>query len=256
MKKTPFFLVNFLLAAIKNIWCVIIALILIIIGAIWSDTCIYIGLFFIALNLILALFGALHMQKLMNYRSEDDPEFNELMDKLSADPKAFFSEIIETKSRNKQLHGEELLTLSDDDLFETVYMQILDMTQEADDTSDALKRVTGARKTVYILSLFDMEINNGGLCQFFVNSSRAAAPYVKEALALVGATEHLELFEGFVTSNNLDLDKLESFKIFSMRGFAKQSKRCNFDDFDDKYYELPPLQNNIVAFIKNNINEF
>ena len=154
------------------------------------------------------------------------------------------------------MKGEELLTLSDDDLFETVTFQNLDIVGEAEDEDEELELLTGARKTVYILESFDSEIQNGGLCQFFVNSSRVVAPYVFEALKSVGADEHLNLFEEFITANNIDISNLESFKVSSVRGFKKQSKRFDFDAFDDKYYDLPELQEKVVAYIKNNINEF
>ncbi len=35
-----------------------------------------------------------------------------------------------------------------------------------------------------------MEVNNGGLCQFFVNSSREFAPDLSAALDAIGALEH------------------------------------------------------------------
>lgn len=256
MNKFSVFLTNFFLTAFRHIGSIVISIILIIVGAIWSNVCFYIGLFLIVSNLIVALVGAFRMQNIMNYRSDDDPEFNEMMEKLSIDPKAFLSEIMETQEENRQLHGEDLLSLSDDDLFETIYFQNIDIAEEAEDEDKELEQFTGARKTVYVLGLFDSEIQNGGLCQFFVNSSRVVAPYVSESLKSVGANEHLNLFEEFITANNIDISNLESFKVFSIRGFKKQTKRFDFDSFDDKYYELPALQEKVVAYIKNNINEF
>lgn len=256
MNKISVFLINFFLAAFRHIGSIVISVILIIVGALCSDVCLYIGLFLIASNVIVALVGAIRMQRMMNYRSDDDPEFNEMMDRFSGDPKAFLSEIMETQQKNRSLHGEELLTLSDDDLFETVYFQNLDMAENAEDEDSELDQFTEARRTVYILGLFDSEIQNGGLCQFFVNSSRVVVPYVSEALNAVGATEHREIFERFVTENNIDVSDLESFKVFSKRGYIKQTKRFDFDSFDDKYYELPALQEKTVAYIKDNIGEF
>ncbi len=256
MNKFSVFLTNLFLTAFRHIGSIVISIILIIVGAIWSKVCLYIGLFLIASNVIVALVGAFRMQNIMNYRSDDDPEFNEMMGNLSSDPNAFLSEIMETQEENRQLHGEDLLSLSDDDLFETIYFQNIDIAEEAEDEDKELDQFTGARKTVYVLGLFDSEIQNGGLCQFFVNSSRVVAPYVSESLKKVGANEHLNLFEEFITANNIDISNLESFKVFSIRGFKKQTKRFDFDSFDDKYYELPALQEKVVAYIKNNINEF
>ena len=256
MNKFSAFFTNFFLTAFRHIGSIVISIILIIAGAIWSNVCFYIGLFLIALNVIVALVGAFRAQNIMNYRSDDDPEFNEMMEKLTADPKSFLSEIMEAQEENRHLHGEDLLSLSDDDLFETIYFQNIDIAEEAEDEDKEIEQFTGARKTVYVLGLFDSEIQNGGLCQFFVNSSSVVAPYVSESLKSVGANEHLNLFEEFITANNIDISNLESFKVFSIRGFKKQTKRFDFDSFDDKYYELPVLQEKVVAYIKNNINEF
>lgn len=256
MNKFSAFLTNFFLTAFRHIGSIVISIVLIIVGAIWSNVCFYIGLFLFISNIIVAFVSTIRIQNVMNYRSDDDPEFNEMMDKLTTDPKSFLSEIIETQEENKQLHGEDLLTLSDDDLFETIYFQNIDIAETAEDEDKELGLFTGARKTVYVLGLFDSEIQNGGLCQFFVNSSRIVAPYVIESLSYVGADEHLNLFENFITTNNIDICDLESFKVFSKQGYIKQTKRFDFDSFDDKYYELPALQEKVVTYIKNNINEF
>lgn len=256
MNKFSAFLTNFFLTAFRHIGSIAISVILIIVGVLWSKVCLYIGLFLIVANVIVALVGAIRMQSIMNYHSDDNPEFNEMMEKLSADPKAFISEIMEAQEENKKLHKEELLTLSDDALFETVYFQNLDIAESAEDEDKELEQFAGARRTVYILSAFDAEIQNGGLCQFFVNSSRAVAPYVSEALKAVNATEHLALFDQFITANNLDVSNLDSFKVFSKRGYIRQTKRFDFDAFDDQYYELTPLQDYVVAYIKANIEAF
>ncbi len=256
MNKLSTFLINLFISALRHIGSIVISVILIIIGLIWSDVCLYIGLFLIISNVIVAFVNAIRMQRIMNHLSDEDPKFNEMMERLSADSKSFLTEIMENQEENKQLHGEDLLTLSNDALFNTVFFQNLDIAESAEDENKELEQFAGARRTVYILDLFDSEIQNGGLCQFFVNSSRAVAPYVSESLKLVGANEHHELFEHFITTNNIDVSDLELFKIFSKRGYIKQTKRFDFDAFDEAYYELPVLQEKIVEYIKNNINEF
>lgn len=256
MNKFSAFFANLFLAAFRHIGSIIISVILLIIGAISSKTCLYIGLFLLLSNVIVAVVSAIRMQSMMNYRSDDDSEFNEMMDRLWADPKAFVGEMIDTQEKNKNLHGTELLELSDDDLFETVYFQNIEIAEASEDPDKELEQFQGARRIVYILGLYDAEVQNGGLCQFFVNSSRNVAPYIIEALASVDAKEHLELFQEFVTANNIDTSNLDSFKVFSKRGYIRQTKRFDFDAFDEKYYELPGLQEKIVEYIKANISEF
>ena len=100
--------------------------------------------------------------------------------------------------KTKEVHGKELKKLSDDALFETVYLQTLDVVDSFPDEETAFSKISIEQKTVYILSIYDMEIQNGGLCQFFVNSSRSLAPYIEDNLNKIGATEHKKLFTEFI----------------------------------------------------------
>ena len=156
----------------------------------------------------------------------------------------------------KEIHGTDLLNLTDDQLYEKVYSQTLELVESYPDEETALDQISTECKTIYILSIFDMEIQNGGLCQFFVNSSRSLAPYVNECLKRVNANDHEKLFFNFVTKNNIDLEHLESFEIEDIGDYYAQAKKCDFDSFDIAYYKLTPLQNYMIAYIKNNISKF
>lgn len=253
MNKFVAFLINFILVLFRFLGYIVISVILMIVGKLWSKACYNIGLFLLILELAIVFWGTI---RIMTFRSKDDPAFNEMMDRLRDDPKAFLAETMEEQEMNKNLHGEELLALSNENLFETIFLQNLDIADQAEDWEKEIEQFTGARRTVFALSLFDSEVQNGGLCQFFVNSSRGAAPFVSEALEAVGATKHRDLFDTFITSNQIDLADLSSFIIFSARGFKRQTRRYDFDSFDEKYYELPALQDYVIAYIRNNINEF
>ena len=157
---------------------------------------------------------------------------------------------------NKNVHGEKLLELPDDQLFEAVYFYNLDLVESYPNEVTALSQISPERRVVYILSIFDMELQNGGLCQFFVNSSRFLAPYVDECLKTVGAEKHRKLFAEFVTNNQIDLNSLDAFKISAIEEYAAKTERYDFDAFDTSYYELSPLQDFIVAYVKANISEF
>jgi len=155
----------------------------------------------------------------------------------------------------KHLHGDKLLALPDDELFEVVYFQSLDLVESFADEESALSQISTVCRTVYILSIFDMEIQNGGLCQFFVNSSRSLAPYVDECLEAVGAEAHRQLLDVFIASNGIDLHNLDSFRILDDEEYAAQTERYAFDAFDNAYCELTSLQAYIVAYVRANISE-
>jgi hypothetical protein len=54
---------------------------------------------------------------------------------------------------------------------------------------------TAGQRALYVVTLFFREVDNGGLDQFFHNSSGMYAAEVSKALHLLGATEHAAAFE-------------------------------------------------------------
>ena len=89
-----------------------------------------------------------------------------------------------------------------------------------------------------------------------MNSSRSLAPYIQENLDIIGATEHKKLFTDFIQNNNIDTNNLDSFIISDIDDYEAQTKRYDFDSFDNKYIELPTLQSYITEYIKTNIEKF
>lgn len=156
----------------------------------------------------------------------------------------------------KHKHGAALLKLPDSQMYESVYLQNLDIVDSYADEETALSQTDPVRRTLFILSIYDMEIQCGGLCQFFVNSSRTLAPHILACLETVGATEHMQLFSGFVTDNAIDLFNLDSFRVPDVLEYAAQTKRYDFEKFNDRYTQLTPLQTYMVRYIRANPESF
>lgn len=149
----------------------------------------------------------------------------------------------------KALSNEELLAFSDEELYnalETICYYVVYDINDSDVTNE--QRVCGT-----LLNL-NSEVNNGGLCQFFVNSSRETAPFVSESLSVIGADKTKELFDNFVSENNIDLKDLNSFIINDLSEFAEQNNRYPFDDFDNKYYEIGEVNDLIIRYARENID--
>ncbi len=166
----------------------------------------------------------------------------------------------EKKKVNKleKIGAEELGKLSDDDLLEALSSKIL-MEEANLEVSECLKKFSGEKRVFYIVNYFDMEIQNGGLCQFFVNSSREVAPYILECLETIGATSYATLLSDFVTKNDISLDDLSSFITEDIDEYEEQTERYPFDDFDDAYYELyekEPLERFLLEYVKRNLKDF
>lgn len=246
MKRFPFYLAGFFMGAIRYSLLLILSIILIIIGLVADNICNEVGLGILGLYLLLCLISALRMGHMMKKMAPD--QLNAMMEMMK--------QRMAENNGSELLHGEALLSLSNEELFEAVYGQNLTICEEADETDQEVLLFTGARRTVFVVNTFDMEIQNGGLCQFFVNSSRSAAPYVSQALDAIGAEAHRKLFDEFIETNHIDVNNLDSFRIDRIEDFQKQAKRFDFDTFDDRYYELDSLTDLVSNYIRENITEF
>lgn len=151
-------------------------------------------------------------------------------------------------SKYKSMSNEQLLELSEDELYDAVSCVCsLDIDDDKLDSANELQRA------FYVVNYFDLEVNNGGLCQFFVNSSRVCAPYVSKSLEIIGALKTKKLFDRFVADNKIDLENLDSFIIIDVDEFKTQKKRYPFDDFDNFYYETEEIHKLLISFAKKNI---
>jgi len=101
-----------------------------------------------------------------------------------------------------------------------------------------------------------MEVNNGGLCQFFVNSSRMVAPLVSEYMGIIGAADHKKLYDDFTSKYGIDLNDLSSFDIEEAAEFEEQNQRYPFDEYDDAFYDMEPLETYLKKFIRENVKDF
>lgn len=170
--------------------------------------------------------------------------------------RAVFSAVKNAKSQKKlyseykSMSNEQLIRLSDDELYTAVNcICSLDVDDEKLDIANEIQRA------FYVIDYFNLEVNNGGLCQFFVNSSRVCAPYISNSLEMIGAEKTKNLFDSFVAKNSIDLKNLDSFIIDDIDKFEEQTKRYPFDDFDNSYYKIEDIDKLLVSFAKKNINE-
>ncbi|MBR6594977.1 MAG: DUF4375 domain-containing protein [Oscillospiraceae bacterium] len=149
-----------------------------------------------------------------------------------------------------------LASLSDYDLFETVHLQLWDMVYSYPSESAAMEAMTQAQRVFYVLSMYDMEMQNGGLCQFFTNTSSTLVADVEHCLEILGADAHRDLFVDFMETNRIDSSVLESFVIYDVDDYIEHTERYDFDSFDMAYYDLPPLFGNLVEYVRRHIDEF
>lgn len=151
---------------------------------------------------------------------------------------------------------EDMASLSDEDLFEAAVIRTDNKVDGFDDIEEGFRSLNDSQKVLYVLNYFEAEVNNGGLCQFFVNQSRALAPYVSEYMGVVGAEEHKKLFDDFVSENKIDLTDLSSFIIYSVKDFDVQNQRYPFDEYDDAFYDLEPIEAFLEKYVREHSEDF
>lgn len=149
---------------------------------------------------------------------------------------------------------ETAAELTDEELLDCVTSRLPKV-----ETAEELSALSGPTQVIYTLYWYDLEVQNGGLCQYFVNSSRMTAPYLSEALAAVGAEGYRQEFEAFVQTNGIEVTDLSGFAIADAKEFAERNARFPFDAFDDGYYaryEREPLNGKMTAYIRQHLAAF
>lgn len=153
----------------------------------------------------------------------------------------------------KSMSIEDILTLDDDTLYDAIDCVCEDAIDSVADIT--APELSDAQRFVYSLIRFEAEVNNGGLCQFFVNSSSECAPYISAAMQAINATELKNLFDNFIAENKIDVNDLSSFKIDSLEQYEEQAERFDFDSFDGKFYESYDFHQQIIDYARKNIEQ-
>lgn len=179
--------------------------------------------------------------------------------KINASRKSFAASRREWQEKNAmylKMSTEELSDLSKDELLDAVWARTEHTVSSFENVEEGFRSLNNEQRVFYALYYFEMEVNNGGICQFFVNSSRIVAPVVSEYLGMIGAVEHKELLDAFVEKHRINVKDLSSFEIKTVKDYQLQYERFPFKEYDNAFYELESLENRLIPFVKEHIEEF
>ena len=73
---------------------------------------------------------------------------------------------------------------------------------------------------------------------------------------MIGAFAQQKLYDDFIGKYHIDVTDLSSFDIESFEDFTAQYERYPFDEFDDAFYKMKPLQDYLTKFVRDNIEDF
>lgn len=176
--------------------------------------------------------------------------------KFKKELKKSIEEAQKNEKRYLAMTTDELSALSDEELFDAVTARTENKVDSFDEFEEGVNSLNHSQKIFYSVNWLEIEVNNGGLCQFFVNSSRMVAPFISEYMGIIGAAEHKKLFDSFISKNTIDLNNLSSFDCDEADEFEEQYQRYPFDEYDDAFYDLEPLEAYLKKFIRGNLTDF
>ena len=160
------------------------------------------------------------------------------------------------RDRYLLMTAQELEALSDEELLNALRVRTEENANTSWNLGEGAAKLPEPQKVFFVLHCFYTELENGGLCRFFVNSTRNLAPLVSESLAALGATMHQMLFDRFVQENEISPDYLIFFIITDESQFAEKRAHYPFDDFDVPYRQLPSLRDMLVSYAREHITEY
>ncbi len=153
---------------------------------------------------------------------------------------------------------EQLLKLSDENLTLAIMTRLEHHYGTATEEVN-LAAMNNSEKVAYTVIWFDWEVQNGGLCQYFVNSSRYTAPYVSDSLRAIGAHQLEANFSDFVSKHHIDISRLGAFRSDTINEYVEKTKQYPFDEFDDVFVETYEKENLVslnAKFIREHISDF
>lgn len=163
----------------------------------------------------------------------------------------FIKEQQEWEAKCLRMDASELKKLDDGELCDAVRFRI----QSKVFASESI-RLIPEEMVFYVVDTLDMEVNNGGLCQFFVNFGPPLATAVSQCLSIIGAEEHRAIYEKFLSEHEIDVTDLSCFEIQDVSNYIQCAEKYPFEEFDDVYFTLPPVQECLIPYVRTNIEKF
>lgn len=149
--------------------------------------------------------------------------------------------------RYTSMEVEDMLKLSNDEMISALVIQL---------GAEDFDSLNESQKVVYTAAALEMEVLNGGTVQFLSNEGQYSAPYVCEALEKLGADAHLALLQQALEENHVDLSDLSAFITDDVEAFSKLYEIYDFESFDSKFIDLPPIPDYIRTYIQNHLDDF
>ena len=135
-----------------------------------------------------------------------------------------------------EMEWEDMMKQYRYDEYEALYFAVIEQCGEPS-TPDFLNHPKSLQ-SLFIAMMFDMEIQNGGVAQFFWNDGSEYAKLVPDALREIGMDDVAALYEQFVEENHITLEEMDTYRErFPMMGEGFYDYHP-FDEFDEAYIKI------------------
>ena len=131
--------------------------------------------------------------------------------------------------------GDDMMNDFHYEQYEELYFKMIE--QYPDPGNAAFSEYPGAGRALFVVLIFDMEIQNGGLAQFFWNCGASYAELLPDALRFTGLSDVADLYEGFLRDNAITLDIIASFRDRAP-GFVESYEWYDYETFDSAYMRI------------------
>lgn len=190
------------------------------------------------------------------------------VDKMIEETKSMDEYLREDEEKYSGLVTEELKNLPDEELIMALITRTADALFDQIDpepTNDrdyeaalksAFDRLNKHQKLFYAVMELETQVNNGGLIQFFQNYSRIVAPIVSGYMGIIGATEHKKLYDDFLAKSAVDPAHLPDFDREYEDDEEGFDEKYPFDEYEDVFYKIEPLETYLLAYAKAHLDSF
>ncbi len=119
--------------------------------------------------------------------------------------------------------------------YEKLYFSVIE--QVGGPETAGFARHPSWERSLYIVLILDMEIQNGGLAQFFWNNGSVYASLVPDALEEIGLEDIKKLYEDFIRDNGITMEEIDALRETDPT-MTEIYDRHPFDDFDYEYMRI------------------